>query len=104
GPLAERNQVRLKALDRVPERPGAPLVLRPVTGGIVAGGVRGRAVGHVLDERRAPALPGALCGPLGDRVDGEKIVAVNADARNAVARSGLRERALLAAGEALEGG
>ena len=103
-PLAERDQMRLEARDRVPERPGTPLFLRPVTGGIVAGGVRGRPVGHVLDERRTPALPGTLCGPLGDRVDGEEIVAIDADAGNAVARSGLRESALLAAGKALERG
>ncbi len=65
--------------------------------------MRGGAIGDELDQRRAGALARALGGPLGRGVHGEEVVAVDAQPRDAVARAARRERALLAAGEALEG-
>src|SRR5579862_6692525 len=104
GPLAERDQVLFETDDRIAERPGAPFLLGAVARGIVAGGVRRGAVGDQLDQRRAAALARALRGPLAHAVHREKIVAVDANAGDAVARTALREGLVLAAGEALEGG
>src|SRR5215472_485425 len=104
GPLAEGDQVLLQARDRIAERPGAPLFLGTVLRGIVAGRVRAGPVGHELDERRAATLAGALRSPLGHRIHGEKVVAVDADARDAVAGTALRKGLVLTAGESLEGG
>ena len=103
GPLAERDQVLLEALDRIAERPLLVVVLRAVTRRIVAGRVCRAAVGHVLDQGRACATPGPLGGPLRHRVHREEIIAVDADAGHAVARAARRKRALLAARETLEG-
>src|SRR5580658_7489426 len=94
----------LQTRDRVAQRPGAPLLLRAVARRVIAGGMRARAVGHQLDERCTAALAGALRRPLGHGVHREKVVAVDADPRNAVAGPALRECAVLAAGESLEGG
>lgn len=41
------------------------------------------AVGEEFDERRAKTLPGALGGPAGDGVNGEEIIAVRAQGRDA---------------------
>src|SRR5215467_8640701 len=89
GPLAQGDQVLLQSRDRIAEGPGAPLLLGAVFRGIVAGRVRAGPVGHELDERRPAAVAGALRGPLGHRVHGEKIVAVDADAGDAVTRAAL---------------
>src|SRR4029077_14011214 len=76
----------------------------PVARRVIAGGMRGGSVGDLLDECRATALAGTPRGPLRDRVHGEEIVAVDADAGNPVTGTALREGASLPAGEALEGG
>src|ERR1700745_997482 len=104
GPLAERDEALLEARDRISERPRAPFLLGTVARRIVAGRVRAGPVGHELDERRAAALAGALRGPLGHRIHGEKIVAVDADTGDAITRPALCEGLMLAAGETLEGG
>src|SRR6185437_8063695 len=102
GPFAEADQVLLQPGDGVAERPGRAFLLRPVARRIVAGRVRARPVGDVLDQRRAAALARALRRPAGDTVHGEKVVAVDTDPGNAVPRAILREVAPLAAGKALE--
>src|SRR5262249_8033014 len=94
----------LEARDRVSERPGAVFLLGAVAGRVIARRMSRGAIGHLLDEGGPGALAPALRRPLGDRVDGEEVVAIDADARNAIARPTLREGAVLAAGESLEGG
>src|SRR5262252_4478 len=66
--------------------------------------MRRGAVGDELDQGRAAALARTLRRPLGDRVHGEEVVAVDADAGDTVAGTALREGVPLAAGEPLEGG
>src|SRR5690242_12106554 len=97
GPFPERDQVLLEARDRIPEWPGAPFLLRSVAGGIIARRVRGGAVRHLLDEGWAGALPRPLRRPLRHRIHRQEVVAIHADAGNTVARTALREGALLAA-------
>src|SRR5579863_4080021 len=97
GPLAKRDQVLLEARDRIAERPRAPLVLGAILRRIVAGRMGAGAIGDELDQRRAAALARALRSPLRDRIDGEEIVAVDANPRDTVPRSALREGAMLAA-------
>ncbi len=80
-PLAERDQVLLEPLDRIAERPALRLVLWPVARRIVAGGMRCRAIGHQFDQRAATAGARAIRGPARRRVDGEEIIAVDAQAR-----------------------
>ena len=53
--------------------------------------MRGSPVGHVLDQRRAGAGARAFGGPLRDRMHRQEIVAVDAHARDAVARAARRE-------------
>ena len=55
------------------------------------------AVRERFDEGRSAAAPSALPCGLEHGVDGEQIVAVDANARNAVARTARRERAALVA-------
>ena len=94
-PFADRNQVILQALDRIAERPLLVVVLRPIARRIVAGRMRGGAIRDVLDQRRARARARALGRPLRDRVHGEEIVAVDANARES--RSPARARRTSAA-------
>src|SRR6187402_1232782 len=63
-----------------------------------------RAVRDQLDERGTATGARALRGPLRDRIDREEVVAVDANARDAVTRTARRERALLAASRSLERG
>ena len=57
---------------------------RPGIGGIVAGGVSVATVGHQLDEAYATAATGSFDRPLLRSVDGEKVVAVDTEAGEAV--------------------
>src|SRR6185312_9398799 len=102
-PLAEADQVLLETGDGIAERPGRPLLLRPVARRIVAGRVCARPVCNVLEQRRPAALARALRRPSRDGVNREKIVAVDTYAGDAVSRPILREGAPLTAGETLEG-
>src|ERR1700730_6636461 len=102
GPLAEGNQVLLEPLDGVAERPMLLVVLGAVARRIIAGRMRRGTIGHQLDQRRSRAGARSFGRPLRHRIDGEKIVAVDADAGDAVTRSAGREGALLPAGIALE--
>ncbi len=104
APLAACNQVILQPFDRVTQRPVRVVLFGTITRWIVAGGMRGGAIGHELDECRAAAGTGALRGPLRYRVHREKVVAVDADSRDAVTRAARRERALFAARGSLESG
>ena len=62
------------------------------------------AIRHELDQRRPGAHARTLGRPLRDGVHREEIVAVDANAGNAVARAARRERLGLTAGEGLERG
>src|SRR5216684_6057511 len=102
GPFAERDQMLLEALDGVAERPMLLVVLRAVARRIIAGRMRRGTIGHQLDQRRSRTGARSFGRPLRHRIDGEKIVAVDADAGDAVTRAAGREGALLPAGVALE--
>src|SRR5882757_3113147 len=103
GPFAESNQVSLEPLDGVTEGPMLLVVFRAVARRIIAGRMRRGTIGHQLDQCRSRAGARSFGRPLRHRIDGEKIVAVDADAGNAVTRAAGREGALLPAGVALEG-
>ena len=77
------------------------LVAGAVAARIVAGRMRRHAIGEMLDQRRAVIGAGPLRRPAGHRVDGEEIVAVDADAGEAEADRARGEGRLLAAGDAL---
>src|ERR671933_342563 len=94
----------LQTLDRIAEWPCFGLFLRAITRRIIARRVRSGAIGAELDERRATAATGALRRPLSDGVHGKKVIAVHANTWKSIARPARRERALLAAREALERG
>ena len=102
-PLAERDQVRLQALDRIAQRPMFVIILGSIARRIVAGGMRSGAISHMFDQRWAGAHARAFGSPLRYCIHREEIVAVDANARNAIARAASRERAAFAAGERLEG-
>jgi hypothetical protein len=102
APFADRDEVLLQAFDRIAERPGAAFVGGAIAGGIVGGGMGSAAIGEVFDERGAEIGARALGGPLGDGVDGEEVVAVDAHGRHAVADRARGEGGVLAAGDTLE--
>src|SRR3990172_4322154 len=83
-PLVVQDSESRKMPGDPPERvflpPGVALLLCPVPGRIVRGGMRPHPVGDGLDERRA--APGARLveGVAGDLVDGQQVVAVHANA------------------------
>src|SRR5678815_4851083 len=83
GPRAETDQVLLQPRDRIAEREVLRLVAGPVARRIVGGRVRAGAVGDPLDQRRAEVRARALCRPGRRRVDGEEVVAVDAQASDA---------------------
>src|SRR5580658_8124103 len=60
GPLAQSDQMLLQARDGIAQGPVFLIILRAVARRIVAGGMRGRAIGHQLDERRARARARSL--------------------------------------------
>ena len=103
-PMTERDQVLLQPRDRVAQRPSRRLLGRPVAAGIVARRVALGPVGEKLDHAGPVVGAGALGGPTGRRVDGQEVVAVDPQRRQAVADRPRREGGLIAAGYALEGG
>src|SRR5512146_3492064 len=96
-PLTDRDQVLRQALDRVAERPFLRLLLGAVAVWVVARRMRPGAVGEEFDQRRAVIAARPFGGPAGRGVDGEKIVAVDPQAREAEADRAGGERRLLAA-------
>ena len=103
-PLAQIDQVLLEPLDGIAQRPMFVIVLGAVARRIVAGGMRGCAIGDQLDQRGPGAGARPLGRPLRHGIHRQEIVAVDADAGDAVTRTARREGALLAAGVALESG
>ena len=91
----------LQPLDRIAERPVLPLVAGTIAARIVARRMRRGAIGEKLDQGRTVIGAGALGGPARYGIDGEEIVAVDADAGNAEADRARCEGRLLAAGDAL---
>src|SRR3546814_4210051 len=61
------------------------------------------AVGEEFDQGRTQVRAGAVGGPAGGGVDGERVVAVDAKARNAVADGAGGEGGELGAGDTGEG-
>ena len=93
----------LQARDRVAERVVLGVVAGAVARRIVGGRVRAGAVRDPLDQRRPEVAARALGGPGARRVDGEEVVAVDAQRGDAAADAARREGRRLAAGERLEG-
>src|ERR1700756_5623784 len=50
APFAETDEMLLEPLDRVAQRPELLLIAGPVARGVIAGRVRGDAVGEQLDQ------------------------------------------------------
>src|ERR1700722_5883608 len=101
-PLAEPDQMLFEPHDGITERPVLMVIFGPIARRIVAGGMCGRTIGHQFDQGGAGAGARPLGCPLRYRIDREKVVAVDANARDTVARAARRERALLAARVALK--
>ena len=85
APFAKRDEMFLQALDGIAQRPRLGFVGRAIARGIVARGMAFGAIGVVLDQRGAEIGARALRRPLRRRIDGEEIVAVHAQRRQAVA-------------------
>ena len=103
GPRAATDQVALQPQHRIAQRPGVGLRLRPVGRGIVRGGMGADAIGHVLDQGRPEIAARPLDRPFRHGMDGEIVVAVDPQRRDAEAQAARREGARAAAGDALEG-
>ncbi len=101
-PFAERDQMRLQSRDRVAQRPFLGFVLGAIAGGIVGGRMALGAVGEELDQRRALVDPRPFARPLDRGIDGERIIAVDAKAGDAIADRAAGEGRLLGAGDSAE--
>ena len=75
----------LQAGDGIAQRPLRGFVGGAVAGGIVTGGMAGGAIGEKLDQGGAQIGAGALGGPFRRRPHRQEIVAVHAQARQAIA-------------------
>jgi hypothetical protein len=95
-PLAERDQMLLQPLDGVAERPRLAGAFRTIRGRIVRGGMALDTIGEELDQGRTEIRASAVGGPTRDRVDGERVVSVDAQRRDAVAQPLRREGGQLA--------
>ena len=92
-PDAPPDQMILQADNRIAQWPGIGFGLRPVGGWIIGRGVRADAIGDIFDQRRPEIAPRALDRPLRDGIDGEVVVAVDTQRRNAEAKPARREGA-----------
>ena len=101
-PLAERDQMRLQPLDRIAERPRLGLVGRAVAGRIVGGRMALGAIGEELDQRRPAVGARALGRPVHRGIDRERVIAVDAQAGDAIADRALGEGRALGAGNSGE--
>ena len=87
---------------RVTERPGIGFGLGSVGRGIIGCRMCADPVGDVFDQRGTQIAPRALSRPAGDSVDGEIVVAVHPERRNAKAEAARSERARATARDSLE--
>src|SRR5205085_1870243 len=92
----------LQPRDRITERPGREGVLRPIGGRIVRGRMALGAIGEELDQGRAEIETGAVGGPAGRGIDGERVVAVHPEAGDTIAYRARREGGEVPAGDAAE--
>src|SRR5258706_10483755 len=102
-PDAQYDQMLLKALDRITQRPVFCFAFCPILGWIIACRMGRCAIGEMLDQRRAKVLTRALGSPFRYCIDREEIVAVDPHSGNSVSVSARREGRLLAASYPLKG-
>src|SRR6476646_2763066 len=102
-PDTKYRQVVLQPDHRVTERPGIGFGFGSIGGRIIGCGMRTDAVGDMFDERWAEVATSALGCPFGHGIDGEIIVAVDPERRNAEAETTRSECSGPAAGYPLEG-
>src|SRR5579859_4754338 len=81
---AQRQQVLLEALDGVFRLPGVYLLARAIAGVAHALGVRARAIGAALNQRRPAARARPAHGLARRAVDGQHVIAVDADGGQAI--------------------
>ncbi len=86
-PFAQLDQVLFEPLDGIAQGPVFMIILGPVARRVVAGGMRGRAIRHQFDQRRPRPGARAFCRPLRHGIHRQKVVAVDANARDAVPRT-----------------
>jgi len=77
-PFTQSDQMPLKPVNGIAQRPRFPFVRRAITIRIVARGMAFGAIGVKLDLRRAEIAAGPLGRPLGYCINGEEIVTVYA--------------------------
>src|SRR3546814_574507 len=102
GPDAQAHQVLLEARDRVAQREVAPVVAGAVFGRIVGSRVRPGPVRDPFDQRGPQVAAGALGGPLRGRINGQEIIAVDAQRGDAAAPAPPREGGAFAPGKGPE--
>src|SRR5206468_8416390 len=98
-PFADRDEMRLQALDRIPERPRLGLGRGAIAGRVVGGRMALGAVGEELDQRRPLVGASALRRPREGGIDRERVIAVDPEPGDPIADRPLREGRMLAAGD-----
>ncbi|KIT99872.1 hypothetical protein QU38_02845, partial [Staphylococcus aureus] len=98
-PFADGDEMFLQPPDRVAERPGIGLARRTIGGGIVRRRMAFGAISEMLDQRRTLVGPRALGGPFRGGIDRQRVIAVDAQAGNAIADRARGEGGRLGPGE-----
>ena len=81
-PGATHDQMIFQTDHRVAEWPSIGFGLGAIGGWIVRGGMGTNTISNVLDEGRPEIAACPLCRPIGDRMDGKVVVAVNPERRH----------------------
>lgn len=84
-PDSTTDKMVLEAEDRIAKGPCIVFGLGAIGRRIIRGGVSAGAIGHIFDDGRPKIAPGAFHCPFCNRMDGQIIVAVDTQSRNAKA-------------------
>ena len=84
-PDAQRDAMLFQPRDRISERPLAAFLGRAIGGRIVGRAVPFDAIGEMFDQGRAAIGAGAVCGPARGGIDGQHVIAIDAQPGNAIA-------------------
>ena len=90
--------------DRIAERPGGRFVGGAIGARIVRRAVAFAAIGEMLDQSRTVVRAGAIRSPLCSGIDRQRIIAVDAQARDAITHRTRRKGRAFTAGKAREAG
>src|SRR3546814_11212730 len=104
GPVASRFELLPQGRDRVAERPRRRFLRGTIGARFVRGAVTLGAIGEMLDQGRAVVGPRPVGRPLRRGIDRQRIIAIDAQPRDAITPRARRNGGSLAARKARKAG